>query len=136
MVSEVAADFDQFIEGPAVPGLAVGAGIILDGARIREALVIGLDLADSLAAAGAGSEDLVQKGQEGEFGGEVALAAVVPAFIGSQEGLVNPGGGEGLEVMKGALALEGPGRVLEWGVEFAEERSSSKHISVVLQISA
>jgi hypothetical protein len=134
MVGEVAADVHQLLEGPAGAGLAIGAGIFRDGQRFGPALVVGLDLADGLAAGGAGMEDLVQKGQEGEFGREVALATVGARCIGSQEGRVDPIAAESFEVVEGARALQGQGGGLERGVEFAEERSGRKHISVLLQI--
>jgi len=103
----MAANVHQFIEGPAGAGLAVGAGVFIEGGRVGQALVVGLDLADGLAAGGAGMEDLVQKGQEGELGSVEALAAVGPGGIGVEEGGVDPIAAEAVEVVEEARALQG-----------------------------
>jgi len=84
-----------------------------DEGRIRQALVVGLDLADGVPARGTWVEDLVQKGEEGELGSIDPFPAVGPRGIGVEQGGVDPIAADVLEVVKGARALEGLGGVLE-----------------------
>lgn len=93
-------------------------------------MVVSLDLIEGIATRAAGIEDLIQKGQEGESGGEDALALHV---IGSQEGGGNPVGAKAFQVMKG-LPAQGREGFLERRVKPAKERSGGKHISVLIQI--
>ena len=82
-VGQVATDVHQLADGPTGAGLAIAAGVLVDLRAGGLALVVGLDLIQGFATRGAGIEDLVQKGHEGEFGGKDALAVRV---IGGQEG--------------------------------------------------
>ena len=95
-------------------------------------LVVSLDLIEGTATRAAGIEDLVQKGQEGEFWGEDTLAVRV---IAVQEVGGNPVGAKAFQVMERLLAQVGVD-FLEGRVKPAKERSGGKHISGRLQIRA
>jgi hypothetical protein len=69
---------------------------------------------------------LVQKSEEGEFGGKDAFAAVVTAFIGLEQQGVEALGAKAFQVMEGTAAQDQAG-VVERGVEFAKERSGGEH---------
>ena len=81
-------------------------------------------------------EDLGQKGQEGQFGGENALAAVGARFMGGQARGGDPGGAKGFQAMEGVVAhlVEEGAHGFAGGVKLAKEFAGSKHISVLLQI--
>src|SRR5206468_10209406 len=113
------ADIDQLLQGPAGPGRTVGAIIGTDGAGLGPALIERLDLAHGLAAGRAWIEDLVQKGEEGEFWGANAFSAIGLLGVGLQQRRVNPGGTKALQMVEG-LAAQGLGGFFERGVEFAK----------------
>jgi hypothetical protein len=94
---------------------------------MRQGLVVGEDLINGAATGGVGIQGLVQKGQEGEFGGVNALAAVVASRIGLEQPRINALGAEAFQVMEWTAA-QGPAGRFERGVELAEEGSGSKHI--------
>ena len=98
------------------------------------AVVVGQDLVDRTAAGGVGIEDLVQKGEEGEFGSVNALAAVVLGFIGLEQSGVNPVGTDGFQVVQGTTAEQWFGRGQEWGVKLAEQGRGSIHLSAYIPI--
>ena len=131
---EMAADVHQLVAGPTSTGLAVGAGVRIDVRVMGQAVVIGQDLVDRTAAGGVWIEDLVQKGEEGKFGGINTLAAVVLGFIGLEQSGVNPVGADGFQVVQGTTAEEGFGRGQEWGVKLAEQGRGRIHLSAYIPI--
>jgi hypothetical protein len=96
-------------------------------------LVVGANLPHRLPAGGIGIEGLVQEGQEAELGGVEPFSAVGLVGVGGQQRRVQPIRQEALPVME-RTAAQRLGRLLERGVELAEEFSGGEHISVYIQI--
>ena len=120
------ADSDQFVAGPACTCLAVGTGVLSNVRVLGQALVVGQNLIQSAATGGLGIQDLVQKSEEGEFGGKDAFAAIVAGFIGLEQQGVDALGTKAFQVMEG-MAAQGQAGVEEWGVEFAKEGGGGEH---------
>jgi hypothetical protein len=129
-LSQMATNVHQLGGSPAGAGLAKAAGVAVDRRGVRLALVVSLDLIEGTTTRAAGIEDLVQKGQEGEFWGEDTLAVRV---IAGQEVGGNPVGAKAFQVMERLLA-QGGVDFLERRVKPAKERSGDKHVSVYIQI--
>ena len=83
--------------------LAVGTGVLSNVRVLSQALGVGQNLVQGAATEGLGIQDLVQKSEEGEFGGKDAFA-----------------------VREGTTAQDQAG-VVERGVEFAKERRGGEH---------
>ena len=127
------ADSDQFVASPACASLTVGTGVFSDLGVMRQALVVSEDLIDGAATGGLGIQRLVQKGQEGQFGGKDAFATVVAGFIRLKQRWVDALGAKAFQVMEG-MAAQSQAGVIERGMEFAKERRGGKHVSVYIPI--
>ncbi len=127
------ADSDQFVAGPARARLAISTGVLSNVRVLGQALVVSQNLIQGTATGGGGIQDLVQKSEEGEFGGKDAFAAVVAGFIGLEQQWFEALGAKAFQVMKGTPAQSQAGGV-EWGVEFAKKRGGGKHLYVSILI--
>jgi hypothetical protein len=91
------------VQGQAIAGLTVGAGVFIDPALIVEA-VQSLNLPDNLAAWAGGFEDLIEEAEEGAAHVIDSLTAV-GTFIGlGQELRGQPGSKELFQVGQALLA--------------------------------
>jgi hypothetical protein len=106
--------------------LAVGTGVLSNVRVLNQALGVGQNLVQGAATEGLGIQDLVQKSEEGEFGGKDAFAAIVATFIGLAQQGVEALGAKAFEVREGTTAQDQAG-VVERGVEFAKERRGGEH---------
>ena len=133
MSRKIASYLNQFVQSPTVAGLAISAGIAVDGGAIGQGLVAGANLVSGVAATGARIEDMIEKTEKGKLGGEDALAAVNPPFVGLEQFGVNTVLTDTLQMMQ-RLAAQGVSAFFAGRVKTAEERDCRKHISALIQI--